>query len=159
MGVLDIVKQTELPFWVRDPVFSHLHYTRSQSLQQQQQREEEGDMATVTVDGNKAAGPTMTQIMALLRGDEEVVVDEDKVLQQVLKVLAQRLARALMIPADEVDTVKSPANLGADSLVAIEIRNSLAREAGIEMPEFDILQAPSLAAMADNVLKDAEAKL
>ncbi|KAM7223551.1 hypothetical protein V8F06_001025 [Rhypophila decipiens] len=157
-GVLDIVKQTELPFWVRDPVFSHLHYTRPQSLQQQQ-RGEEGNTASGTVDGNKGAGPTMTQILAKLGPDREVGVGEDKALQQVLKVLAQRLARALMIPADEVDTVKSPANLGADSLVAIEIRNWLAREAGIEMPVFDILQAPSLAALAGNVLKVAKAKL
>ena len=64
-----------------------------------------------------------------------------------------------MIPADEVDTVKSPANLGADSLVAIEIRNWLAREGGIEVPVFDILQAPSLAVLAGSMLKLARVKL
>lgn len=157
-GVTEVAKHTgdttyeaEPPFWARDPVFSHLQYARPQSMQQQQ----EGDKNS-SAQAGKDAGPTMTQILAKLPDKE---VDEEQVAAQVLKVLAHRLARALMIPADEVDTVKSPANLGADSLVAIEIRNWLAREAGIEVPVFDILQAPSLTALAGSMLKLARVKL
>jgi acyl carrier protein len=58
----------------------------------------------------------------------------------------------LIITADETSLtlgwLKSRANLGADSLIAIEMRNLLCAEADIKVPPFEILQAPSLAALA-----------
>lgn len=151
-GVTDIARRpsgeyaNEEPFWARDPVFSHLPYARPHSLQR-------GKVSTHVNKKGEEMGATMAQILARL--DE---TGDDLAAQHVSVVLAQRLARALMIPADEVDTLKSPANLGADSLVAIEIRNWLIREADIEVPVFDILQAASVAALAGNLLNLAKAK-
>ncbi|KAK7921620.1 hypothetical protein PG985_009642 [Apiospora marii] len=76
----------------------------------------------------------------------------------VLAALTGRLARALMIPAREVDTLKSPANLGADSLVAVEVRNWLLREGGVAFPVFEILQAPGVVALAGAIVDAAKAK-
>ena len=75
----------EAPFWARDPVFSHLHYARPQSLQQQQQEEGRNQP---NGGGNKESGPTITQIFAKL--PDSPVADEDQVVQLVLKVLARR---------------------------------------------------------------------
>ncbi|OIW29210.1 hypothetical protein CONLIGDRAFT_715584 [Coniochaeta ligniaria NRRL 30616] len=168
---------SEAPFWARDPVFSHLQYARPQGLQKAGTPND--DPLAATNQTTDSSGPTITQIFAKL---PRSVSTTDKTTQpnkpsnirpdaaeedtwqaaqsQILAALSRRLARALMIPANEaIDTAKSPANLGADSLVAIEIRNWVAREGGIEVPVFDIMQAPSLAALAGRVLKIARAKM
>jgi len=64
-----------------------------------------------------------------------------------------------MIPADEVDWLNSSANLGGDSLVAIEMWNWLACEANVEVFVFDILHALSLVALAGNVFKLIKVKM
>lgn len=168
---------SEAPFWARDPVFSHLQYARPRSLQQSGTPND--DPLAATNQSTESSGPTITQILAKLPRSVSTTntttqtskpdntrpgtVEEDTwqaAQSQILAALSRRLARALMIPADEaIDTAKSPANLGADSLVAIEIRNWVAREGGIEVPVFDIMQAPSLAALAGRVLKIARAKM
>lgn len=158
-GCTDIVKREAgaeqvLPFWGQDPVFSHLDYVRPQGILQQ----DESGSGGAGSGGKDADGPNMPQIMAKLAADKEKAEDEETA-KELLVVLARRLARALMISVDEVDTVKSPSNMGADSLVAIEIRNWLSREGGIEVPVFDILQAPSLVALAGTLLKIARVKI
>jgi len=65
--------------------------------------------------------------------------------------IAKKLMDIFMIAEDEVVPSKSPADFGVDSLVAVELRNMLALRAGAELSIFDIMQSPSLTALADTV--------
>ncbi len=53
---------------------------------------------------------------------------------------------------EEMDAKKPASTYGVDSLVAVKLRNWFSREAKVEMPVFEILQAPSLAALAARVV-------
>jgi hypothetical protein len=65
--------------------------------------------------------------------------------------IAKKLMDIFMIPEDEVVPTRSPADFGIDSLVAVELRNMLALKAGAELSIFDIMQSPSLTALATTV--------
>ncbi|KAJ5357821.1 hypothetical protein N7541_004979 [Penicillium brevicompactum] len=69
----------------------------------------------------------------------------------VLQALAERLVEIFLIPIEEVIDSKSMADFGVDSLVAVELRNMLAVQAGAEISIFDIMQSPSLVALAHTV--------
>ncbi|CAG8935901.1 unnamed protein product [Penicillium salamii] len=69
----------------------------------------------------------------------------------VLQALVKRLVDIFMIPVEEVIESRSMADFGVDSLVAVELRNMLAVQAGAEISIFDIMQSPSLAALAHTV--------
>lgn len=69
----------------------------------------------------------------------------------VLQALAERLVEIFLIPIEEVIDSKSMADFGVDSLVAVELRNMLAVQAGAEISIFDIMQSPSLVALAQTV--------
>lgn len=69
----------------------------------------------------------------------------------VLQALVKRLVDIFMIPVEEVIESKSMADFGVDSLVAVELRNMLAVQAGAEISIFDIMQSPSLAVLAHTV--------
>jgi acyl carrier protein len=69
----------------------------------------------------------------------------------VLKGITNKLVDIFMIAEAEVDNAKSLAAYGVDSLVAVEMRNMLALRIGAEVSIFDIMQSPSLAALASTV--------
>lgn len=70
----------------------------------------------------------------------------------VLQVLVNKLVDIFMIPMEEVvDDSKSMADFGVDSLVAVELRNMLAVQAGAEISIFDIMQSSSLAVLSHTV--------
>ncbi|RYC58352.1 hypothetical protein CHU98_g7869 [Xylaria longipes] len=56
-----------------------------------------------------------------------------------------------MTPVAEIDLSKPPAHFGVDSLVAVELRNMLVLQAAADISIFNILQTPSLAALAATV--------
>ncbi|KAK0717837.1 thiolase-like protein [Lasiosphaeria miniovina] len=66
----------------------------------------------------------------------------------VLGGITQKLVDIFMVEADEVGAAQSPADLSVDSLVAVELRNMLARKADADLSIFDIMQGSSLAALA-----------
>jgi acyl carrier protein len=66
----------------------------------------------------------------------------------VLRGLVRKLMDVFMIAEDEVSPAKAPTDFGIDSLVAVELRNMFALRAGAEMSIFDIMQSPSLHALA-----------
>ncbi|KAL4786915.1 hypothetical protein BJX76DRAFT_364738 [Aspergillus varians] len=63
-------------------------------------------------------------------------------------VIAQKISDIFMIPLDEVDLTHRPAQYGIDSLVAVEVRNTLVQQSGAEISIFDIMQSVSLGALA-----------
>ncbi|KAI0173502.1 putative polyketide synthase [Hypoxylon sp. FL1284] len=65
--------------------------------------------------------------------------------------IATKLADIFMTPVSEIDLSKPPAHFGVDSLVAVELRNMLVLQAAADISIFNILQTPSLAALATTV--------
>ncbi|KAK7977184.1 hypothetical protein PG988_004674 [Apiospora saccharicola] len=68
------------------------------------------------------------------------------------EVVAAKLASIFMIPIGEIDLTQPPAQYGIDSLVAVELRNMLALQAGAEVSIFTIMQSLTLAALVTEVV-------
>lgn len=66
----------------------------------------------------------------------------------IIHETAKKLADIFMIPIQDIDTSRSLADFGVDSLVAIELRNMLALRAGADISTFEVIQSPSLVALA-----------
>ena len=62
-----------------------------------------------------------------------------------------KLAEMFMIPETQIDKSKPMSEYGVDSLVAVELRNWLIARTQAEMSIFDVLQSPSLAALAEKI--------
>ncbi|KAF5555326.1 polyketide synthase [Fusarium napiforme] len=63
----------------------------------------------------------------------------DEAVRLITLALAQRLAKLMMMPEDDIDTGKPLSSYGVDSLVAVEVRNWIAKEAVVEVSVFDIM--------------------
>lgn len=71
----------------------------------------------------------------------------------VENAIADKLADIFMIPVGEIDAAGKPlTHYGVDSLVAVELRNMLILQAAAEVSIFNILQSPSLSALAMDVV-------
>ncbi|KAF7195680.1 Highly reducing polyketide synthase alt5, partial [Pseudocercospora fuligena] len=57
----------------------------------------------------------------------------------ITTAMCERLARLMMIPAADVDANKPLSAYGVDSLVAVEVRNWIAKEMLVEISVFDIM--------------------
>ena len=57
----------------------------------------------------------------------------------ISNAMAERLARLMMIPAADVDIMKPLSAYGVDSLVAVEVRNWIAKEMLVEVSVFEIM--------------------
>ena len=66
--------------------------------------------------------------------------------------MAQILADMFLVPVEDIDLADSPSQQGIDSLVAVEVRNMLFSQAGAELSIFNIMQSPSLAMLAADVV-------
>lgn len=66
--------------------------------------------------------------------------------------LAASVAAVLRMRPDEVPVGTSITELGVDSLVAIEVRNRIQLEAGVEVPLTRLLEGPTCVALADSLL-------
>ncbi|KAF6832303.1 polyketide synthase [Colletotrichum plurivorum] len=71
--------------------------------------------------------------------------------RRIMEALAQELRR--MFSSANVDMSRDLTAHGVDSLVAVEIRNWLAAQMGIGLSVLDLIQAPSLADLADCVAR------
>jgi acyl carrier protein len=65
--------------------------------------------------------------------------------------ITAKIMDIFMIPEDEVFPNKPMADFGVDSLTAVELRNALATKAAAEISIFDIMQSPSLNALAASI--------
>ncbi|KAL2131930.1 hypothetical protein VTI74DRAFT_4432 [Chaetomium olivicolor] len=118
----------------RDARFQALRW--HQSGQGQAQSQQRGGKNT----GDSLAGKLAE---ATTRGEAEKVVG---------RAIAQKLADIFMIPVDDIDESKHPSQYGVDSLVAVELRNMLAHQAAADVSIFGIMQSPSLAGLASEVV-------
>lgn len=90
---------------------------------------------------------------SLLFRQAESVEERSKV---AVRSLALKLARALSIQAEDVDTEQPLHAFGVDSLVAVELRNWIAKEFAAEVPVFDIMGGRSVAAIGELVTKASQ---
>lgn len=66
--------------------------------------------------------------------------------------ITAKIMDIFMLPRDEVLPDKPLQEFGVDSLTAVELRNALATKAAAEVSIFDIMQSPSLQALATTIV-------
>ncbi|KAK6216060.1 hypothetical protein LQW54_003834 [Pestalotiopsis sp. IQ-011] len=77
----------------------------------------------------------------------------------VVRFLAQKLARALSIQPEDIDTDQPLHAFGVDSLVAVELRNWIAREFAADVAVFEIMRGRTVAAIGELVTRTSQMKL
>jgi acyl transferase domain-containing protein/NADPH:quinone reductase-like Zn-dependent oxidoreductase/SAM-dependent methyltransferase/acyl carrier protein len=75
----------------------------------------------------------------------------------LLEVLRERVARVLGTTAAQINPDKPLAVLGMDSLMAVELRNWVEKELRVSVPIMELMQASSLAGLADVLLARLQA--
>ncbi|KAJ2984537.1 hypothetical protein NUW58_g6008 [Xylaria curta] len=71
----------------------------------------------------------------------------------VVEALSKRLARTLSIKLEDVDTHQALHAYGVDSLIAVELRNWLAKEFAADVPIFEIVSGKTVEAVGELVAK------
>lgn len=133
MQLLD--RSLEIPEVLKRPLFSYFGQSRGQS---------------------KAIKPTGDMDPALLFRHQESTEYRAKI---VVQSLARKLARALSIKAEDVDTDKPLHVFGVDSLVAVELRNWMARDFAANIPVYEIMGGRTVAAIGEHVAKVSQIHL
>jgi aryl carrier-like protein len=80
-------------------------------------------------------------------GREDVATATDL----ITRALVGRLARLMMMPESDVDKGKPLSAYGVDSLVAVEVRNWIARETGVDVSVFDLMANIPMRALAGDL--------
>lgn len=75
----------------------------------------------------------------------------DEAAEVIVKEITKKLMDIFMISEEETTASKALSDYGVDLLVVVELRNMLALRAGVEISIFDIMQSPSLTALAGMV--------
>ncbi|OQE44094.1 hypothetical protein PENCOP_c002G01853 [Penicillium coprophilum] len=123
-------------FWVQDAKFSVLSEAAKVSLGSSSHR----DGPSVPLQATLSAAPS-----------------KEEALKVCYEALAAKLAQVLVLSVEDMDPSITVASLGLDSLVAIEIRNWIAREANANVQVLELLSSGSLMALAEIILKKSQA--
>ena len=75
----------------------------------------------------------------------------EEAVEKIGSALVARIAARSGIPAENIDTAKAITEFGIDSLVAVELRNWLAREMESTVPILDLLANQSLVMLAGKI--------
>jgi hypothetical protein len=124
-------KGVALPEFMTQPLFSSLFSTDAS---------ENGDTSAT-------ASGTEMDFAALLRArpdDEQLLILTNEV--------AKKLAKPLSMPVTDIDTQRPMHAYGVDSLLAVELRNWIARKMKADVPVFDIMGASSINAVASLIV-------
>lgn len=78
--------------------------------------------------------------------------DEGEAVALVTRAVVERLAKLMMVPVADVDAGRPLSAYGVDSLVAVEVRNWIAREVGVEVSVFEIMANVPMGALAAEVV-------
>lgn len=124
-------------FWAQDAKFSTLY---------------EAAKAT-NGSGAKGDGPSVPLNIQLANA-----ASKEEALVVCYEALAAKLAQVLVISLEDMDPSITVASLGLDSLVAIEIRNWIAREANANVQVLELLSSGSLMALAEIILNKSQAR-
>lgn len=83
-----------------------------------------------------------------LRDDLAVCVNLPSAVQTITDALVARLAKLMMVPASDIDAGRPMSSYGVDSLVAVEVRNWIAKEMLVEVSVFDLLANTPISMLA-----------
>ncbi|KAF2202683.1 phenolpthiocerol synthesis polyketide synthase ppsA [Delitschia confertaspora ATCC 74209] len=128
------VEGAELPFWGRDPVFSHMSFARPHLTT--------SSSNTSNLQSASATAQPLPVLLASSKSPEEAS-------GYVMEAFKSKLSRSLMMSVEDLDPTRPTSAYGVDSLIAVEIRNWFIREVGVDVPVFEILQASSLTALVE----------
>ena len=141
----DATATENIPFFARDPVLSHLHYLRPHL-----KRQKTAEQTTSDSGGNVA--PTLSLAAQLSSSSSSAAADPNTLKSLVLAALLKKLSRSLMMEPSEIDAGRSLAAYGADSLVAVELKNWVLRETRTQVSVFDIMQSNSVNALVEKIV-------
>jgi acyl transferase domain-containing protein/acyl carrier protein len=88
--------------------------------------------------------PTRESLLVAGAGERRALVES---------LLRECVARVLMLPPSQLDSQVSLGALGLDSLMAVEVRNFVEQRLGVILPMAALLQDPSIARLADQLLE------
>ncbi len=98
-------------------------------------------------DADAAAGGDGFDLEAILRADPS------QRLELIRDRLRERLSRVLGTPAGRLDVNQSLVNLGMDSLMAVEMRNRIRGELGVDVPPTKFMEGVTMHGLASFVLE------
>ncbi len=91
---------------------------------------------------------------------EALLAAEPAARAQLLRsYLSEQVARVLGLSASRLDVEQPLSNLGLDSLMAVELKNRIAVDLGVNVPMVKFLQGPSVAQAATQILDQLSAEL
>jgi len=106
----------------------------------------------VRQEGNQVkSGPPPTKQFELLRRLKEASPDDRHSLLMVY--IQEQVAKVLGISASQLDIQQPLNNMGLDSLMAIELRNRLETDLGIEVPMVKFMEGLSVSSLATQVIE------
>jgi hypothetical protein len=126
-GEDEVGMESTAPFWMRDPRFSPLETSIAQEHRDNTRRQEGKDSLSTVL----SSGSQQEAVLALSRS------------------LTSKLASMFVVPEADIDAASPLARLGVDSLIAVELRNWVAAAVQAECSVFEIMQAASIAGLAD----------
>ncbi|KAK1573272.1 KR domain-containing protein [Colletotrichum navitas] len=137
LGTGDIIARNglEKPAYFDDPRFGPLAVTSSLS-----------DVRGGADDGSNVS---LASKLAVANADK----DPTRASSIVKEALVDRVAEILRIPSSEVDASRPMYRYGVDSLVALEVRNWIAKEMKANMPLLEILSATPMEAFSVQIAK------
>ncbi|PYH88738.1 polyketide synthase [Aspergillus ellipticus CBS 707.79] len=116
--------------WIQDPRFAALKYR-------------EMSQASTARAGSGTQGRLRDQLAAVASPTEAAPV--------ICRALGQKLGSMFGLAEEEISATRDLTSYGVDSLVAVELRNWLVAQVGAEVSIFELMQSPSLEALADRV--------
>ena len=115
-----------MPYWALDAKFSHLR-RGAMDASSAQLHQTAGEKDSVPILQQLKSAPTLETLRAVIAED-----------------LRQKLASLLMIEATDIDEAKPVVTWGLDSLVAVEMRNWVAREMACPIQLLDLMTAKNM---------------
>lgn len=120
----------EAPYWIHQPLFRHLHQIRP------------------SIGLSPSSGTTTSNLRHDFESSFAAVSSLAEAGAILSEALSQKLSKILGVPVERIDPSRPMGSYGVDSLVAVELRNWLAREVSAEVAIFEILGEPSIASLA-----------
>lgn len=112
---------------------------------------------SLLANANKAhAGGDSNEVSLPLHVQFANAESKEVALQICYKALANKLAQVLVLSMEDIEPTISVSSLGLDSLVAIEIRNWIAREANANVQVLELLSTGSLIGLAEVIVNKSQ---
>ncbi|KAE8834902.1 hypothetical protein PTNB85_06235 [Pyrenophora teres f. teres] len=107
---------------------------------------------------NVAAGSSANagQVISLREELTRCGTVSEEAVQIITAAIVQRLASLMMTPEADIDAGRPLSAYGVDSLVAVEVRNWIAREMAVECSVFDVMQNVPMTQLAQNLAEKSK---